>query len=420
MKLPSYPKNKHGDTPWLASIPEHWEARRLKFMAEVCNGRDQKEVIDDDGAYDIFGSGGVFGKSSEYLYDQVSVLLGRKGTIDRPLYIERPFWTVDTMFYTQIAKEVHPKYFFYLCLTIPFDYHRDQTTLPSMTQSGLSEVRFAFAPPDEQQQIAAFLDWKTGQIDALIVKKQELLEKLKENRIAIITQAVTQGINPSAPLRDSGIPWLGQVPKHWEVPALKFRYTVELGKMLDEKRLTGEHSIPYLRNVDVQWNQINYEDLPVMDIASDEYARYTIREGDVLACEGGEVGRSAVVREQSGVIGFQKAIHRLRADSIDELPTFVYYTLVWAVNTGIFSAEGSSTIAHLTADQLRRYRFPQPPLCEQETIVAYLEDKVGQMNKLAAKVESAIDRLTEYRTALITDATTGKIDVRAVKIPAIT
>jgi type I restriction enzyme S subunit len=156
-----------------------------------------------------------------------------------------------------------------------------------------------------------------------------------------------------------------------------------------------------------------------MDIIEDEFARYTIKANDVLVCEGGEVGRAAVVGAATGVYGFQKALHRLRAEEDNELPRYIFHTLLWAVNTGVFLVEGSSTIAHLTADQLRRYRFPQPPKKEQEAIVSYLEKHVGELNKMAEKVEAAVTRLTEYRTALITAATTGKIDVRSVKIPIV-
>ncbi len=106
-----------------------------------------------------------------------------------------------------------------------------------MTQSGLSNVRFAFPPPDEQQQIAAFLDWKTGQVDALIARKQELLEQLKERRLAVITQAVTRGLDLAAPLRDSGIPWLGQVPQHWEVMKFGYRTNIQEGQVNPEEEL---------------------------------------------------------------------------------------------------------------------------------------------------------------------------------------
>lgn len=287
-----------------------------------------------------------------------------------------------------------------------------------LTLQGTKNIRIAFPAVPIQQKIAAFLDWKTGQIDALIAKKKELMDKLKEKRLAVITQAVTKGLNPAAPLRDSGIAWLGAVPAHWEIPALKMRYTVELGKMLDEKRITGDHLVPYLRNVDVQWDRINFDELPLMDITEDEFPRYTIRENDVLVCEGGEVGRAAVVGAQEGVVGFQKALHRLRSETAQEVPDFIFYTLLWAANTGVFDVEGTSTIAHLTADQLRRYRFPQPPLAEQKAIVAYLDEATGRVLQMMEKAESAIARLTEYRTALITAATTGKIDVRHVPLPA--
>lgn len=392
--------------------------KRLKFIAEVCNGRDQKEVLDDNGPYLVYGSGGPFGCATAYLYDGVSVLLGRKGTIDKPLLVTEPFWTVDTMFYTRIAEGVDPRYFYYLCTTIPFDLHRDQTTLPSMTQSCLADIRFSVAPHGEQAKIADFLDWRTSQIDALIAKKQVLLERLSALRLNAITSAITKGIDANVPMRDSGIAWIGAVPKHWQVPPLKMRYAIELGKMLDEKRITGANLLPYLRNVDVQWQNINWEDLPQMDIDANELERYTVAPGDVLVCEGGEVGRAAVVEKVPGTIGYQKALHRLRSHQDDELPNFIYYTLIWAASTKVFDVEGTSTIAHLTADQLRRYRFPQPSLNEQREICDFLDALCGKIDRQKTKVNEAIDRLTEYRSALITAAVTGQIDVRGVRVPA--
>ncbi len=245
-----------------------------------------------------------------------------------------------------------------------------------------------------------------------------VLESAKEKRLAVITQAVTKGLNPDAPMRDSGIAWLGEVPAHWKLPALALRYKVELGKMLDEKQITKQHLTPYLRNVDVQWGKINFEDLPEMDITPQEYDRYSIEEGDVLVCEGGEVGRAAIVGAQTSTIGFQKALHRLRATTAEESPDFIFYTMLWAANTGVFNEEGNSTIAHLTAEKLRRYRFPQPPLPEQVAIVGRIGIAVTNIQRLLEKAESAITRLTEYRSALITAATTGKIDVRGWQNPA--
>lgn len=438
MKLPCYPRYVTSRDPWVGSVPAHWKMLRADFTTA-----SNKEQISDTAMEGIevlhysipnvqeFGTAQVEDgndiDSSKLQINTAQLLISKLNPRKATLCIAEPdkkLLTVCSGEFVPIIPEGE--------LTLRYCYYTwlsDKVTkmlssrVQSVTRShqrvspeDITRLPWAWPPADEQKHIAAFLDWKTGQIDALIARKKELLEKLKEKRIAVITQAVTQGLNPAAPMRDSGIPWLGQVPQHWKVPALKFRYNVELGKMLDEKRITGEHPVSYLRNVDVQWDKINYEDLPVMDITQDEYPRYTIKENDVLVCEGGEVGRSAVARAQEDVIGFQKAIHRLRAEVGDELPKFIYYTLLWAVNTGVFSVEGASTIAHLTADQLRRYRFPRPPRSEQVEIVANLDERVGQIKKMIKKVESAIDRLTEYRTALVTAATTGKIDVRNIKV----
>lgn len=117
-----------------------------------------------------------------------------------------------------------------------------------------------------------------------------------------------------------------------------------------------------------------------------------------------------------GVIGFQKALHRLQPEKEVEVPRFLFYTMFWAVNTGVFEVEGASTIAHLTGEQLRNYRFPQPPQVEQKAITDYLDAETDKLDQLTKTVESAINRLTEYRTALITAAITGKIDVRNIKV----
>jgi type I restriction enzyme S subunit len=262
-----------------------------------------------------------------------------------------------------------------------------------------------------QGRIADFLDWKTTQIDALIAKKRALIERLKEKRLAVITQAVTKGLAPDTSLRNSCIPWLASIPVNWKTPPLSYRYSVELGKMLDEKRITRDALVPYLRNVDVQWDSINFDDLPEMDISEAEYDRYTVASGDILVCEGGEVGRCAIVHETRSVIGFQKALHRLRPLTSDEDPRFMYYSLFWAASSGIFNIESASTIAHLTAEQLRRYRLPQPSFGEQQEIARFLDQQQGKWSRLLLKAAEVIERLLEYRSALITAAVTGKLDV---------
>ncbi|EHK3563752.1 restriction endonuclease subunit S [Campylobacter upsaliensis] len=181
---------KNSGIAYLGLIPHHWEVRRMKFMASIHNGREQTEIADENGIYPIYGSGGILGKSMYFIYDKPSVLLGRKGTIDKPLFVEEPFWTIDTMFYTSISKIVLPKYFYYLCLTIDFQFYISGSAIPSMTQYDLANISFALPPLQEQKQIANFLDEKCEKINSVIEKTKKQIELIKEYKNTLINEAV--------------------------------------------------------------------------------------------------------------------------------------------------------------------------------------------------------------------------------------
>ena len=153
-------------------------------------------------------------------------------------------------------------------------------------------------PLPEQIAIAAFLDRETARIDALVSKKERLIELLQEKRTALITRAVTRGLDPEAPMKDSGVEWLGEIPAHWEIAPVYARYEVALGKMLDTKRISGESLGSYIRNVDVQWDSVNTDDLPQMDFPEQERERYRLQPSDLLVCEGGGGGQDCHLAKQ--------------------------------------------------------------------------------------------------------------------------
>ena len=279
------------------------------------------------------------------------------------------------------------------------------------------QISFAFPAKEEQSVIVTYLDRETARIDALIARKERLIALLQEKRAALISRAVTQGLDPSALMKDSGIAWLGEVPSQWIVAPLHSRYHVQLGKMLDGAQITGEHLAPYLRNVDVQWDSINISALPEMDFSAEDRQRFALRNGDLLVCEGGEVGRTAIWKGQLGECFYQKALHRVRPIRRDA-SRYLYYCMVAAANMGVFE-EGSdvSTIGHLTAIKLRKHRFPFPPVGEQIEIANHLDRETQELNTLISSVQGSNDLLKEYRTALISAAVTGKIDVRG-EVPA--
>ena len=214
-------------------------------------------------------------------------------------------------------------------------------------------------------------------------------------------------IRPYAGYKDSRVAWLDVVPGHWVVAPVYARYEVALGKMLDARRVTGEWPGRYLRNVDVQWDAVNTEDLPAMDFTPSERERYVLRPGDLLVCEGGEVGRTAVWSGELDECFYQKAIHRLRPRSNAEVPRFFFFLMCALARLGVFTAGGNpNTIDHLTAAQLRHLRVPFPPPSEQVSIATFLDRETAKIDTLVAKKNHLIELLQEKRANLITRTVT--------------
>lgn len=202
--------------------------------------------------------------------------------------------------------------------------------------------------------------------------------------------------------RDSGVEWIGAIPRHWEVAPLWTRYQVQLGKMVDEKRATNTELAPYLSNVDVRWDRVDVEGLSEMDFSPGERKRLELQPGDLLVCEGGEVGRTAMWRGELSGCYFQKAVHRVRRTRPSEVARFLFYVMRAAAGQGVFVAEGNpNTIDHLTAEKLRRHRFPFPPPNEQANIAAFLDLEVDRVDSLVRKRRFLLELLNERRQATV-------------------
>lgn len=315
-----YERYKDSGIPWLGEIPEDWEVKRLKFLAKIQNGTDYKHVETNDG-YPVIGSGGQFAYANSYLYDGESVLLGRKGTIDKPLYVKGAFWTVDTMYYTEILKNTYPKYFYYLTLTIDFGRYSTQTALPSMTQTALNNLIFAVPNYAEQTAIAHYLDTKLDEIDALIDKQQTLLEKLAEQRTAVITHAVTKGLNPAAPMKKSGVEWLGDVPAHWNW--IKLGYTLLNLRTGLNPRSNFELNTSDAENYYITIQELVNERIEVTektDKINDEALkmindRSQLKVGDILLSGTGSIGKTALISKTPVNWNIKEGVYALTTNS---------------------------------------------------------------------------------------------------------
>jgi type I restriction enzyme S subunit len=288
-----------------------------------------------------------------------------------------------------------------------------------LSPDGFKRVPVALPPPAEQDAIVRFLDYTDRRIRRYIAAKKKLIALLDDEMQRVVYSAVTRGTDAKANFRPSGVEWLGDVPVHWEVAALRHRYSQTLGKMLDAKRNLNLHPMPYLGNASVQWDRIDTSNLPVMDISPEEYERYTLKFGDLIVCEGGEVGRAAIWSGREA-IGFQKALHRLRPRSPErDTPRFLLYVLRAAAHAGAFSDGKKATFAHLTGDKLRAHRVPFPPKAEQDQVVDFLDESLKRINEASISARRHVALAREWRARLVSDVVTGRFDVReaAAELP---
>jgi type I restriction enzyme S subunit len=266
----------------------------------------------------------------------------------------------------------------------------------------------------EQKAIADYLDRETTRIDALITKKQHMIELLEERFEASVFGHVTYGIDSTVAMREVRQKWVGQIPEHWGMPTVSMNFDLQLGKMLNSESAEGPDQYSYLRNTNVQWDRFDFDDLASMHFSSKDRERCELRVGDVLVCEGGEVGRSAVWTGDLINCFFQKAIHRLRPRS-NANGRFLMYCLRAAAKQSVFSVEGNtSTIVHLTSEQLAVHRFPWPPFNEQAAIVEVLDAQAQRLKNAQSMLRRQIRTLIERRQALITAMVTGELKIPEV------
>ncbi len=263
---------------------------------------------------------------------------------------------------------------------------------------------------DEQRRIADFLDDRVARIDQIITARQVQVALLDAIAARASYEAVT-GANVSGERRSTDLAWLGDLPSEWPLLTVASQFQVDLGKMLDEKRQTGEHVIPYLRNTNVQWDTIDADDLKTMDIAPEERSRYTVKPGDLLICEGGQPGRGAIWTGSLSPLGYQKALHRARTRGRSR-PAWLLECLRTAVSLNVFAIENEqTTIGHLTNEQLRSLRFPFPDPEVQDRFLADVARTRTQVAQAVRALRTSTVRLAEFKQSLITAAVTGEIDV---------
>ena len=402
---------KDSGVEWIGEIPKNWKICRLKDYAHICNGRDYSEVLDENGDYPVIGSGGQFAKACEPLYQKESVLLGRKGTIDKPLFVDYPFWTVDTMYYTEIKENVSAKYFYYLCTQIEFDFYQYGSAVPSMTQRDLYNVNFPYPTLDEQRRIANYLDRKCSQIDTIIAQQQEVIEKLKAYKLSVITEAVTKGLNPDVPMKDSGVEWIGEIPEHWD-----FRRIKNCCLIVDCKNRTpdpdpdGEYIV--VRTTCIRDGSFSYEGS--YHTNAENFKEWTAKgqpqHGDIFFTREAPMGEACLVPDTDNLCMGQRVMFFRPLDGSD--PRYILYSIYGPLaREYIDSKNKGSTVGHLKLGQVASLPLFYCPPREQSEIANYLDKRCGAIDKVVEKKAEIISMITDYKKSLIYEVVTGKKEV---------
>ena len=406
-----YEKYKDSGIEWIGEIPIHWEVCAFKRKITINNGKDYKDFLDNE-IYPVMGSGGCFAYCSKYMYDGEALLMGRKGTIDKPLYINGKFWVVDTMFYAVPTKDLCCKFAYYLALTFPYSLYSTSTALPSMTQTDLGNNPVAFPPLIEQQAIATYLDEKCGEINRAIDVQKKKIDLLNEMKQTSITDAVTKGLDSNATMKDSGVEWIGKIPEHWEVRRLKtLCKSIRNGYVGPTRDLYQEFGIPYIQSVHIKDGNILFEREEYY--VSDEWAKKhpKIKKGNILVVQTGDIGQIALVNAKYDLCNCHALII---LDINNNVISSEFLSLYLRSNIGkelMLQTKTGALLPHLNSTQIGFTKALLPPFQEQQSIVAHIEKETTKIDTQISKANRHIELLEELKQSIITEAVTGKIKV---------
>ena len=441
MSFPRYQSYKDSGVEWLGEVPGHWDLPKLKHFTRFFGGgtpsrdnlqywngdipwvspKDMKtETIDS--SEEAITASGLENSSSSLIPSDRLLMVVRSGILKHTLPVainEVPVALNQDMKALDFNREQCNAKFFLRWVQglndlLLLAWAKQGATVESIEHAYLAETIVPLPSIGEQQTIAAFLDRGTAKIDALIAEQQRLIELLKEKRQAVISHAVTKGLNPDAPMKDSGIEWLGEVPEHWDILPIKRVASICYG--IGEPPQYQSEGTPLIRATNVHNGQL-FEDGLVFVNPSDIPERRIVwlSAGDIIVVRSGAyTGDSAIIPENYGpcIAGFDMV---LRCNAAP--PRFVQYALLskYLKEGQIDLEKMRAAQPHLNAEELGGSIIVLPSSNKEQTeIVSFLDLETAKLDTLTAEAQRAITLLQERRTALISAAVTGKIDVRGL------
>lgn len=385
--------------------------KRLKYVCHLGYGDAlTQEIIGSE--FPVFGSNGIYASSTRANTKSPAIIIGRKGSYGKINWSEQPCFASDTTFFVDetLTKE-DLRWLFWVLQTLGLDEGSNEAAVPGVNRETVYEKKVIVPKINAQRYIAQHLDSETAQIDSLINEKEKMLSLLAEKRTALISQAVTKGLDPDAPMRPSGILWLGEIPAHWEIRKLK--------KVFNRIETGGTPSTMYMENPE----EANFTWFTPIDFNSSGYLRESKRKIPKIALE---LGQTKLFPKNSLlIIGIGATLGKVGLSEVECStnqqiniligPTGVDAQYVLHVLSGyeivLKAHSNSATLPILNQERLGEIAIPVPPLLEQQKISDYCSMRLRNLTPLFDELRKSVFLLKERRSALITAAVTGQIKI---------
>ena len=432
-KYKAYPEYKDSGLLGIDAIPADWAIQRIKFLFEIGRGRViSQEELDEDALYPVYSSqtqnDGCLGYINTYDFDCEQITWTTDGANAGTVFLRNGKHNCTNVCGTLQPKDepLGMKFFLY-CLEYVCQFHkRPDTNGAKIMNNEMAEISVTLPSIFERTQITNFLDHETTKIDTLNEEQQSLIRLLQEKRQAVISHAVTKGLNPDAPMKDSGVEWLGQVPEHWKPMQLRrIIQEMEQGKSPEcESREAEAEEWGGLKTSCVNNGLFSYRENKALPKHISPFPQYEVNIGDILMFRASGsidlIGSVAYVTETKAKILLSDKIFRLHlSDTVDKI-YFAYLMqssyMRKRIEQAISGAEGMAN--NITKSAVMGFTFALPPLSEQAQIVDHISKHIRLFNTLIDEAKETVSLSQERRTALISAAVTGKIDVRDWVAPA--
>jgi type I restriction enzyme S subunit len=436
MSFPSYQNYKDSGVEWLGDVPEHWEVTALKRHFHIVGGSTPKsETASFWGGDILWATPSDLSKINSLYLDETqrlitadglascgtslvpsdSIILSTRAPIGSLAIASLPMCTNQGCKSLVPAESANSKYFAHLLSisTTELNIRGKGTTFLELSGDELGAFKVPAPSLPEQTQIAAFLDRETAKIDELVAEQRRLMELLKEKRQAVISHAVTKGLNPDAPMKPSGIEWLEDVPAHWNVKRLKHLSPfITVGIVVNPSSYLVNEGVPFIYGGDIREGVVDWTNSRRIDAESSEANSKTrLKAGDLLTVRVGAPGVTAVVPKECEGGNCASVMLICQGSFNSDWLCYVMNTRVMRFQVEVVqygAAQEQFNISHAV-----NFWVPTPPRAEQDAIVDFLTIETAKFDTLTTEAQRAIDLLQERRTALISAAVTGQLDVRA-------